>query len=327
MKVIQYNLDSWDYELRVWVSDSALSLDELTLQYDALSWVNGVFFCPSDYSECNWYSFTINERYIQGDKIGIYEDTGERVVYGWTEENYPLLFQTGKINADKESLIFEGFANYPLLLKDGENMLEHYYDYGLIDIKMRTKWTRNFICNDEKKGNIYFWLVYNVNLDELAHTLREFWCYDALNLDAGKSTAFIYNGRYLVWPWRDILDGLLIVRRDLKTSEIDEKARLLSERIFEIISEGRTLKKRFLLLEKLDERLALLRQKIYEKNSEDLFDWEENIGYKIDITNIKTLEKVYLINALQKYNKGLLENIEAEIKLISTPPLPFSLEQ
>jgi len=58
----------------------------------------------------------------------------------------------------------------------------------------------------------------------------------------------------------------------LKTSEIDEKARLLSERIFEIISEGRTLKKRFLLLEKLDERLALLRQKIYEKNSEDLFD-------------------------------------------------------
>jgi hypothetical protein len=35
-------------------------------------------------------------------------------------------------------------------------MLEHYYDVGLIDKKMRAVSTRNFICNDKEKENIYF---------------------------------------------------------------------------------------------------------------------------------------------------------------------------
>ncbi len=314
LKVIQYDLSSENYELKVWVSDTATTLENLMLDNNWISAVNGIFFCPSDYSECKWTSFTINERYVQGEKIAFYDDTGERVVYWWNKNKEPMLFQTGKINADKENEIFEGFANFPLLMKDWENMLEHYYDVGLIDKKMRAVSTRNFVCNDEKKENIYFWLVYGVSLDDLITVLSKFWCYDALNLDAWKSTAFIYNGRYLVWPQRNILDGLIIERKWLNVKEINEEAKKLSQKILSKINK-KSLETKLTLLENIDKKLTDARGIIYTKYSNDIYDDNQSIvWYKIEIENLNILKKLYTINALQNYNKTQIQKIKEEIK-------------
>jgi hypothetical protein len=69
-------------------------------------------------------------------------------------------------------------------LKDGENMLEYWYDSYLIDFKMKDSMLRNFICNDKEKKHIYFGLIYNVTVDEEIPILTKIGCYDALNLDA-----------------------------------------------------------------------------------------------------------------------------------------------
>ncbi len=315
IKVIQYDLSSKNYELKVWVSTWATNLEDLMLRNNGVTAINWVFFCPSDYAECKWTSFTINERYVKWEKIGVYDDTGERVVYWWTEEKVPMLFQTWKINADKETDIFEGFANFPLLLKEWENMLEHYYDVGLIDQKMRAISTRNFICNDKEKKNIYFWLVYNVNLDDLINTLSSFWCYDALNLDAWKSTAFIYNGRYLTGPQRNILDGLIIERKWIDVKAIDKTAKKLSQTIIDTLSKWRSLEKVLSLLEEVDKRLTTARGIIYKNFSNDIYDdtWKI-LWYKIQIEDIKMLTKIYTINALQKYNTALIKDTKVKIK-------------
>lgn len=315
MKVVEYNLSNENYELQVWASGEETELETLMLENNWVTAVNGVFFCPKDYEQCQWYTFTINERYVKWDKIWLYKDTWERVVFGLTEDKVPFLFQTWKINGDKEDMIYYWLANFPLLLNNGINQLEHYYDIGLIDYKMRAKMTRNFVCSDKNKENIYFWLVYDVTLDELVSTLYDFWCWDALNLDAWKSTAFIYNGRYITWPQRPILDGLIISRKWIDVKWIDGEWKELSEKIVEIVSKKRTLFKRIEFLSQLDKSLTDIRVKIYNKHSTDLFDWEwKTIGYKIDVQDKEVLKKIYKINALQKYIRIVVENMKWELE-------------
>jgi hypothetical protein len=179
---------------------------------------------------------------------------------------------------------------------------------------MRAVSTRNFICNDKEKENIYFWLVYGVSLDDLITVLSKFWCYDALNLDAWKSTAFIYNGRYLVWPQRNILDGLIIERKWLNVKEINEEAKNLSQKILSKINK-KSLETKLTLLENIDKKLTNARGIIYTKYSNDIYDDNQSIvWYKIEIENLNILKKLYTINALQNYNKTQIQKIKEEIK-------------
>ena len=296
IKIIQYSLSSKEYDIKIGYTENATNMRDLMEQYNGVSAINWVFFCPADYGECNGKTFTINEHYIKWEKIATYDTTGDRVVFWWDKDKVPLLFQTDKINKDKEWEIYEWFANHPLLLKDGENMLEYWYDSYLIDKKMLVPALRNFICSDEKKENIYFWVIYDVSLDDEIPILKKIGCFDALNLDAGKSTAFVYNGRYLLGPQRDILDGVIIERKWLDT----KKTRLKWENIFvEIMGRISKSKKQKEILEWLQKKLSDIRVHIYDKNSMNTIDSEGKIdGYKIDIRNIKTLEKIYMINYL-----------------------------
>lgn len=315
MKVVEYDFSNDEYDIQVWVSDEETELEDLMLTNNGITAVNWVFFCPKDYTQCQDYTFTINERYVEWKKIWFYEDTWERVVFALTEDKSPFLFQTGKINGDKENRIHYGLANFPLLLNNGINQLEHYYDVWLIDYKMKVQSTRNFVCSDKKKEKMYFGLVYDVSLDELVATLYEFWCSDALNLDAGKSTAFIYNGRYIVGPQRPILDWLIISRKWIDVNGLDASWKELSEKIVELISKKRTLFKRIQVLSALDKKLTDIRVKMYDKNSIDLFDETWNtIWYKIDVHDKEVLKKIYTINALQKYIRIVVDNMKVEFE-------------
>jgi len=78
-------------------------------------------------------------------------------------------------------------------------MLEHYYDVGLIDKKMTSEVLgRHFICSNQEKDTILFGRTGPMGLDQEVGVLLQIGCYDALNLDAGDSSSFIYNARQIV---------------------------------------------------------------------------------------------------------------------------------
>lgn len=311
-KVIQYDLSSENYEIKVVKTDDATNLWNLLEENNAITWVNWVFFCPTDYDWCNTdKSFTDNERYIEWTKYASYLTTWDRAVFALTKDKKPFIYQSGKINMDNEDQIYYWLWNYPLILSEWQNMLEYYWDAWLIDNKMRVKSTRNFICSDKDKNNIYFWLVYNATMDELAWALSDFWCYDALNLDAGLSTTLMYNWRYLVWPQkRDILDAVAIERKWLNVKEVSETAK----KIWEILIKDSTKKaknnkeKTIINIDKYIKALDELRKKAYEKYSTDILEqnivWEtDKVWYKIDINDLKALKLIYVINKTQEILK------------------------
>lgn len=307
IKVVKYDLSSKDYEIKVVKTDDATNLWNLLQENNAITWVNWVFFCPTDYKWCDTNkSFTDNERYIKWEKFSTYLTTWDRAVFWWTKDKKPFIYQSSKINYEDEDKIYYGLSNYPLLLSEWKNMLEQYWDKWLIDSKMKVKWTRNFVCSDEKKENIYFWLVYDATLEELTWILRNLWCYDALNLDAWLSTTFMYNSKYIVWPQkRDILDGIAIERIGLDVKEIKS----IADNITNILIKDIEKKGRFYLSKKEKvknsyiKQLQEIRKKIYEINSIDLYEqnivWElDRVWYQIEINNLNQLKLVNLINEI-----------------------------
>ncbi len=310
IRIIDYDLSSAEYDLHIWYTPDSTNIRNLMIENNGVTAINGVFFCPSDYSACWGKTYTINEHYIEWEKISwIYDTTWDRVVFWWDKQKVPFLFQTDKINKEKEKDIYEWFANHPLLLKDGQNMLEYWYDSFLIDQKMTDERIRNFICNDKEKKHIYFWLVYDVTLDDLIPILSEIGCSDALNLDAGKSTAFVYNGHYVIWPQRPILDGLIIQRKWLNIKNIDTKAKDIIEKLWEKLSK-KSKPIQVKILKSLVTELNKIRISIYEKNSIDLTnpDGSQN-GYKIEIKDLNTLKKVYYINSLNYYTSEKIKTL------------------
>lgn len=323
IKVIQYDLSSKIYDIKVVKTDDAKSLWDLLKENNAISWVNGVFFCPVDYSWCNTTkSFTDSERYIAGEKFASYLTTGDRAVFGWTKDKKPFIYQSGKINMDDEDKIYYWLWNYPLLLSEWKDMLEEYYDAWLIFSKLTYKSTRNFICSDKEKKNIYFWLVYEATIDELVQVLTDFWCYDALNLDAWASTAFMYNGKYLVWPQqRDILDAVVIERKWFNVNEISQ----MSEKITQILAKNIQSKAKnnsdiyIKIIKNYSAQLENIKLKIYDKYSTDIVEkntlvWEiETVWYKIEINDLKPLKMIYLLNQVNYNLKLMRKEIEKKV--------------
>ncbi|NDK08357.1 hypothetical protein EOM39_03875 [Candidatus Gracilibacteria bacterium] len=316
VKVIKYDLKSKDFIFKIGMNkdNEATSLRELMEKENGISAVNGVYFCPADYSACKGKNTTINERYIDGKKYAGYDDTGDRVVFALDKDSKPFLFQTNKINSDKETEIYTGLGNFPLILQDGKNVIEYYREQGLIDKKMKASMSRNFICSDKEGNNIYFGYVYDVILDHLHAVLTELGCYNAVNLDAGASSAMMYNSRYIIGPGRNILDALIIERKGLDTKPLRDNLNIVISKIEKKIK-YKSITKQTKYLDDLSKSLTKLRGEIYNKNSKDLYDENgNNIGYEIDTNSINTLKKLYIINYLDKLIYELKKKLIAEDK-------------
>lgn len=310
MRVVEYDISSQKYDLKFLKSSNGGEepLEKILLDNNAISGVNGVFFCPSDYSFCAGKEWTTNnQRYFSGVNHEWYEPSWDKPMFVLDTEKNSFIYQRNNINDDKESQIYDWLSNWPLLLKDGENQLEGYYDMWAIDAKMKTSSTKNFICNSSDKKKIYFGLVYAIDIDSLATLLKSFWCSDALNLDAWLSTALVYNGKFIVWPQRDVIDGIGVVPKfDLKP--LEEKSQKVVQYLFQRSqkkSKGNIeLQKK--LLKNYITQFDALKTKIYDTYSVDIveqnFVWiEEKVGYKVDVTSEKYLKIIYLINKIN-YN-------------------------
>lgn len=324
-RYIKYDTKSKDYIFKIWVRQdyNATSLRKLMEENNWISAVNWVFFCPDSYSECWWKNFTKNERYFQWEKIWTFSWTQNRVVFALDKENSPFLFQTDKINQSKENEIYYWFSNFPLLLQDWINKFQDYTDLWLIDEKMKAKMSRNFICSDVTNRFIYSWYVSSIELEKLPELLIKIWCNNALNLDAWGSSAMIYNSRYIIWPWRDILDWVIIERKNLDTKKIIDRSIQVKNLIEKKIL-NKNYEQKIDFLNNFTDKLSKIRTIIYEKNSRNLLDWDtwKKIWYEINIKKSSSLEIVYFINYLSKlifelkneYNQENNQKLKKEIE-------------
>ncbi len=324
-EIIEFETDSPDYDLKIWIDQNdGSSLREIMESVWGISGVTGVFQCPKDYSACGWKNHTINERYVNWVKYSVYESTGERVVFWWDGLYKSFIFQTDKINPDRETDIFEWLANHPLLLLSWEPMTDSYWEKGLIDEKMRQKWTRNFICSDKESTKIYFWLVHAVNIDTLAKVIQEIGCYNAINLDAGYSTAMLHNGGYLAGPGREILDWVFIVPKNIETSTIENSAQKISENIHTKLRKY-SRQKQIEVLQKLILKISDYNQNIYDTRSENIYEQNSDwfwivVGRRTHLSKLAT-EKVYLLNKLNSLFYTKIKEHQAHIEKIKKTPV------
>ena len=165
-----------------------------------------------------------------------------------------------------------------------------------------------------KKTQIFFGSTSATSLDNLAPALYKLGCWDGINLDAGGSTQYLYNGRRLEYSSRNILDGFVIERVGLNIAESDvlvEKVKTQISRRFARLTPENAVKEYDTVLK----ALKASRSKIYEENSLDTFDSAGLLnGYTIDITSLSQLKRVYLINTLERKLQILRDQKAKELK-------------
>jgi len=207
------------------VSLSGNTLEELTRKVGGETSVNWVFFCPSDYSWCNNQNSTVFERiYLWDPKTysTFWPDTGVRWIFGFDRFWNPLFVNNNltmnwlgyNTNNDKMDQLFFWLSNFPVLLINWEDVISRSEEF--MDRKMRTRWTKTFICSNENKNTVYMWSVWSVNLYELGPFVKKaFGCSNAINLDAWNSLAMVYDGRVIARsPRRQIMDAFVVLTRE-----------------------------------------------------------------------------------------------------------------
>ncbi|MCK9273157.1 phosphodiester glycosidase family protein [Candidatus Gracilibacteria bacterium] len=213
------------YKIIVGVSEKGESLESMVNRYGGVSGVNGAYFCPADYKECGGVNKSWADRISNGYNWSTTpDDTGpERVIFAFDKAQTPFLFRkahdysrgsnedfvAGKtLNNDKQTEIFNGIGNHPLLLQDGISKIG---ESGAIDNKMKAKSLKNFICSTKDGNTIYMGGVENITIYGIPDILIKLGCYNAINLDGGGSTAMIYNNKYIRGPGRNIMDAWIII--------------------------------------------------------------------------------------------------------------------
>ena len=202
------------------------TIQSLTKKVWWISSINWAFFCPKDYSNCDT-TFSYYERVFKWDGASyskFWPDTSIRWIFWFTRDGNPLFVQNkisdsdvgliSNINADRIRDLYFWISNFPVLLIDWDDVTAGASEY--IDSKLTWKWNRNFICSTKEWDTIYMWIVWTMSVWDMASYLKEqFWCYNALFLDAGASSAMVYSGKVLAqWSRTLITDAFVVVDRD-----------------------------------------------------------------------------------------------------------------
>jgi len=226
IRVIKVVLDWQHYVVSSVAWDWWATLEELTKEVGGDTGINGTFFCPADYSSCGWVTHSNFERvYLWNweDYSQTWPNTDVRMIFGFDIDWEPLMVQNNitempglrsDMNKEKQNDLYFGMSNFTILLIDWNNLVHANQNY--FDDKMYSRINRNFICYTEDKSTVYMWVVWWVNLFELAdHIADNFSCHDALALDAGYSAAMVYEGNVLDRsPRREIMDAFVVLDRE-----------------------------------------------------------------------------------------------------------------
>ena len=244
IRVIKVVLD-WEHFVVVSPSENwGSTTEELAKNVWWDTAINGAFFCPDDYSSCKLngkrVTHTVSERvYLwNGEDWSMYWwDTSIRMIFWFDKQWDPLFVQKSSweadiwlwsnLNSDKLDDLYFWIGNWPVLLLEWEDVVQASALY--IDNKLTWLANRNFICSTEDNTTIYMGVIWSSSVWNLPKYLKEnFWCYNALFLDAWASTAMVYDGKTLDRGSRKrVMDAFVVLDRDAYTAltgiEPDEK--------------------------------------------------------------------------------------------------------
>jgi len=223
IRVIKVILDGEHFVVSSIANVWGETLTQLMKKVGGTSAINGAFFCPKDYSSCGGETFSRYERVFMGEweTFSMFRpDTSIRGLFGFEQNGDPLFVQNkisdhdigleNNINSDKIHDLWFGISNFPILLIEGENVTSGASNY--IDSKMTGKSNRNFICSTEDGKTIYMGVVGLIGIRDMADYLKNnFDCYNALWLDAGASSAMIYDNRLLSQGSRTLITDAFVV--------------------------------------------------------------------------------------------------------------------
>ena len=226
IRVIKVILDGEHFVVASVADEWWETIQSLTKKVWWNSAINGAFFCPKDYSSCDT-TFSYYERVFKGDGASysqFWPDTSIRWIFWFTQDGNPLFVQNkisdtdawliSNINSERIWDLYFWISNFPVLLINWDDVTAWASEY--IDSKMTWRWNRNFICSTEDWKTIYMWVVWTISVWNMAKYLKEqFWCYNALFLDAWTSSAMVYSWKVLAQGNRDIItDAFVVVDRD-----------------------------------------------------------------------------------------------------------------
>lgn len=248
IRVIKVVLDGEHFVVASPAQDGGATTEELAKKVGWDTAINGAFFCPDDYSTCkvDWKrkTHTISERVFMGngkDWSRFWGDTSIRVIFSFDQQGNPFFVQKNSwnhdvglwsdVNKDRLDEIYFWIWNFPVLLLHGEDVVQAFVNY--IDNKMTGSANRNFICSTEDGTTIYMWVIGASNVWNLpAYLKKEFWCWNALSLDAGASTAMVYEGKTLDRSSRTrVMDAFVVLDREqyIKLTGITPEPKTISK--------------------------------------------------------------------------------------------------
>lgn len=226
IRVIKVVLDGQDYVVASVAWEGWETLENLVKKVWWDTGINGTFFCPEDYSSCGGVTHSNFERvYLWNGKdySQTWPNTDVRMIFGFDIDGEPLMAQNNMtempglwsdMNKDRQDVLYFGMSNFTVLLIEWENIVHANQNY--FDGKMYSRINRNFICYTQDKSTVYMWVVWWVNLFELADYISQnFKCYDALALDAWYSEAMVYEWNVLERSARrEVMDAFVVLDRE-----------------------------------------------------------------------------------------------------------------
>ncbi len=188
------------------------SLGEYAQANNAFAGINGTYFCPPDYAECankiNSFDFAfynsrthvwMNPQNVYWyDRAIIYQiDSGLRF-YSTESKGWPYVYH-------RKNEVKSGITNAPGLLENGTVIVDLYP----LSAKQKTKSIKVGIGFHD--AIVYLVVAYNVDMTDFAYVFKALGATNALNLDAGGSTALWYGG-YKVGPGRKLPNAILFAK-------------------------------------------------------------------------------------------------------------------
>ena len=164
--------------------------------------INGAYFCPPDYAQCqgkvnSFDTLAVNGRTkaVINRANNVYSTVPLVAAYG---SNLSFYDQTVQWGVDTSS--GGGLANYPRLVRDGNTATDQENGKG----------TRGFV--GMKDGAIVIGHIYAASFGDAAEALKTLGVQNAMNLDGGGSTALWFEGGYKAGPGRALPTAIVLVR-------------------------------------------------------------------------------------------------------------------
>ncbi len=185
-----------------------LSVKGYVDRHNGLAGVNGTYFCPSDYSSCSnevnsFFWKILNPR--TETMINRWNTLGEDDAFlTFDSVGNPKLYTSWNRYMNSGTTAFAGINHKPLLVNSGGNVLN---EGGLDDRQKHDRITRAAIA--VKGSTLYVVSINSATIPDLASALDNMDIDYALNIDAGGSRGWYYNGSYKLGPGRSVPNALI----------------------------------------------------------------------------------------------------------------------